>query len=108
MADRDFLDKMVAKRSARSPEFPKRFDSVGRRRDLFRTLAERREVQQRSQTAIAAAMTTSQSSIARLETTATDAKMSTLERYANSLGYVVQYHLIPAESGAEASPVVVH
>jgi len=53
-------------------------------------------------------MATSQSAVARLETTASDAKMSTVDRYAASLGYVVQYHLIPVGDGAEAPPVVVH
>ena len=108
MAERDFLDKLIAKRTARNPEFPQLVDAARRRRELLHTLAERREHQHRSQTAIAAAMATSQSSVARLETTATDAKISTVERYADSLGYLVQYHLIPAETGSSAPPVVVH
>ena len=54
-------------------------------------------------------METSQSFVARLETVAADAKMSTVDRYAESLGYVVQYHLIPAdEKGLSAPAVVVH
>jgi seryl-tRNA synthetase len=108
MAERDFLDKMIAKRTAKNPEFPQLLEAARRRRQLFHTLAERREEQKRSQTAIAAMMATSQSSVARLESTATDAKISTVERYADSLGYVVQYHLIPAERGGGAPPVVVH
>lgn len=108
MAERDFLDDMIAKRSARNPEFPRLLDAARRRRELLRALAERREGQERSQTAVAAAMATSQSAVARLESTASDAKMSTVDRYAASLGYVVQYHLIPAEDGLEAPPVVVH
>ena len=108
MAERDFLDKMIAKRTARNPAFPQLLDAARRRRELLHTLAERREHQQRTQTAIAAAMATSQSSVARLETTASDAKISTVERYAESLGYVVQYHLIPATAGADAPSVVVH
>ncbi len=108
MAERDFLDKMIDKRTARNSEFPRLLDAARRRRELLHALGARREDQQRSQTAIAAAMATSQSAVARLETTATDAKISTVERYADSLGYVIQYHLIPAESGAGAPPVVVH
>jgi predicted transcriptional regulator len=49
-------------------------------------------------------MNSSQSSIARLETSATDARMSTLDRYAHVLGYRLQYHLIPE---AEVGPAVV-
>ena len=108
MAERDFLDKMIAKRTARNEAFPQLLDAARRRRELLHTLADRREHQRRTQTAIAAAMATSQSSVARLESTASDAKISTVERYAESLGYVVQYHLIPAEAGADAPPVVVH
>ena len=53
-------------------------------------------------------METSQSFVARLETTAADAKVSTVDRYAESLGFVVQYHLIPTAEADSAPPVVVH
>jgi predicted transcriptional regulator len=108
MADRDFLDKMIAKRTARNPEFPHLLDAARRRRELLRTLAERREEQKQTQTAVAAAMETSQSFVARLESTAADARISTVDRYADSLGYVVQYHLIPADEGTDEPAVVVH
>ena len=108
MAERDFLDKMIAKRSARNPEFPHLLDAARRRRKLLRTLAECREQQNKTQTTVAAAMGTSQSFVARLESTAGDAKISTVDRYADSLGYVVQYHLIPGDESAEAPAVVVH
>jgi seryl-tRNA synthetase len=108
MAERDFLDDMIAKRTARNPEFPKLLHAARRRRELLSALAERRSEQKRSQTQLAAAMETSQSFVARLESTAFDARMSTVDRYAESLGYVVQYHLIPADEGADEPPVVVH
>ena len=107
MAKPDFVDKMIAKRTAANPDFPQLLEAARRRRELLRTLAERREAQQRSQTTIAAAMETSQSFVARLESTAADAKISTVDRYAGSLGYVVQYHLIPADAKALAAPAVV-
>jgi transcriptional regulator with XRE-family HTH domain len=99
---------MIAKRTARNPEFPHLLDAARRRRELLRTLAERREQQNKTQTAVAAAMETSQSFVARLESTAGDAKISTVDRYADSLGYVVQYHLIPADEGADEPTVVIH
>jgi predicted transcriptional regulator len=108
MTERDFLDRMIAKRTARSAEFPKLLDAARRRRELLRTLAERRAKQNRTQTTVAAAMETSQSFVARLESTAGDAKISTVDRYANSLGYVVQYHLLPAEESANEPVVVIH
>jgi predicted transcriptional regulator len=108
MAERDFLDEMIAERTARNPGFPRLMAAVGRRRELFRALAGLREQQQRTQTDVAAAMETSQSSLARLEGTASDARLSTIDRYADSLGYVVQHHLIPLEEAADAPAVVVH
>jgi predicted transcriptional regulator len=108
MPERDFLEDMIDKRTARNPAFPRLLDAARRRRELLRALAGQREEQKRSQTAIAAAMETSQSAVARLENTAADARMSTVDRYAESLGFVVQYHLIPATQADSAPPVVVH
>ena len=79
-----------------------------RRRELLRTLAERREQQNQTQTAVAAAIATSQSFVARLESTAADARVSTVERYAGSRGCVVQYHLVPLDQSADEPAVVVH
>lgn len=101
------LEEMIDRRTARSPEFPRLLDAAQRRRELLRALAGQREGQKRSQTAIAAAMETSQSFVARLESTAADAKISTIDRYADSLGFVVQYHLIPTADAYGALPVVV-
>lgn len=108
MPERDFLDKLMDKRAARNPEFPRLLDAARRRRELLRALAEQREEQKRSQTTIAAAMETSQSFVARLESTAADTKISTVDRYADSLGFIVQYHLIPAASANGSPAVVIH
>jgi predicted transcriptional regulator len=108
MPDRDFLDEVVDERTARSPEFPAMVEAAERRRKLLGALADRRREGEQSQTAVAAAMKSSQSSIARLETSATDARMSTLDRYARVLGYRVQYHLIPEAQAQADPPVVVH
>jgi len=108
MPERDFLEQMIDKRTARNPDFPRLLDAAQRRRELLRALAEQREQQNRSQTAVAAAMDTSQSFVARLESTAVDAKISTLDRYAESLGFIVQYHLIPSTDAETTQPVVVH
>jgi len=107
MPKRDFLDEVVENRAARSPDFPDLVEGAIRRRELLSTLAEKRRQSERSQTAIAAAMRSSQSSIARLETSATDARISTVDRYAQALGYKVQYHLVP-DTGASDPSVVIH
>jgi predicted transcriptional regulator len=108
MPERDFLDKMIDKRAARNPEFPRLLDAARRRRELLRALAEQRDEQKRSQTTIAAAMETSQSFVARLESTAADTKISTVDRYADSLGFTVQYHLIPTAKADGSPAVVIH
>jgi len=108
MAERDFLDEVIEERTARNPEFPQMVDAAARRRELLSTLAEKRRERERSQTAVAAEMQSSQSSIARLEVSATDVRMSTLDRYARALGYRVQYHLIPESRSTSDPSVIVH
>lgn len=108
MSEPDFIDEMIEARTARNPEFPRLLDAARRRRALLRTLAEQRQEQRRSQTAVAAAMETSQSYVARLESSAGDARISTIDRYADCLGFMVQYHLIPAAEAGDVPSVVVH
>jgi ribosome-binding protein aMBF1 (putative translation factor) len=57
-----------------------------RRAELVRGLVEQRLAAGLSQTEVAARMGTSQSAVARLEAGATDARASTLERYAAAIG----------------------
>ncbi len=108
MTDRDFLDEVVDERTARNPEFPAMVEAAERRRKLLAALAERRRQGEHSQTAVAAAMRSSQSSIARLETSATDARLSTLDRFAHALGYRVEYSLVPEGQAQADLGVVVH
>lgn len=103
----DALDEMIAEFAAEDPEFPALLAAAERRRKLLRELAERRREKDLSQTAVAAAMQTSQPAVARLEADASDAKLSTLERYAAALGYAVEYHLVPASRSKLDRPVVI-
>lgn len=104
----DVLDELIAERTARNPGFPKLLKAAERRRALLRELAALRGTRSRSQTAVAAEMETSQSSIARLEGSAGDARISTVDRYAEALGFRVQWHLLPLEGSEQEPPVVVH
>jgi hypothetical protein len=97
MSDNDFLDEVIDERTERNPEFPAMVGAAERRREILAALAERRREREQSQTVVAAAMRSSQSSIARLETSATDARLSTLDRYAHALGCRVQYTLVPED-----------
>lgn len=101
---KDFLDEIVAERTNANPEFPKLVEQARARRELLRELANAREELELSQTAVAALMGTSQSSLARLESSATDAKLSTVERMAAALGLKLQFHLVDADANV---PVVI-
>ena len=101
--DRDFLDEFIDERTARNPEFSALVAAAERRRELFRRLAEQRADREISQTRLAAAMNTSQSAIARLENSAADTKLSTVERYAAVLGLEVQYKLVPVKRQRSAA-----
>jgi seryl-tRNA synthetase len=104
----DALDELIAERTARNPEFPKLVEAAARRRALLKELAGMRARHGRSQTEVAAKMETSQSSVARLETSAGDARLSTIDRYAETLGFRVQLHLLPLEASEDEPPLVVH
>lgn len=104
----DALDELIAEQTARDPGFPKLLQAAERRRALLKELAAVRERGSQSQTAVAAGMKTSQSSIARLEGAAGDARISTIDRYAEALGFRIQWHLLPLDGSEEEPPVVVH
>jgi len=105
--DPDFLEELVAERTAENPDFPKLMEAAARRREMLKELARVREQRGRSQTAVAADMETSQSSVARLEGASGDARLSTLDRYAQALGFRVQWHLLPLEGSEKEPPLVV-
>lgn len=104
-SERDFLDEVVEGRTEKNPAFPQMVEAASRRRRLIRALTERR---QRSQTAVAAAMGSSQSAVARLERATGDPQVSTIERYALAVGYEIEYHLVPVGGRHANEGVVVH
>lgn len=108
MVKPDFLDEIIEERNAQNPEFSYLVDAAVRRRNLLKQLSEMREGKQQSQTSVAAEMRTSQSSVARLESSASDARLSTIDRFAEALGYRIQWHLLPVQESASAPSVVVH
>jgi DNA-binding transcriptional regulator YiaG len=82
---RDFLDELVAARTARSPDFPRLVHEAEFRRKAARELAGQREKLGLSQTVVAAMMGTSASVVSKLEAGA-DVKISTLVRYCQAIG----------------------
>ena len=66
--------------------------------DIVERLAARRREAGLSQTEIAARMHTSQSAVARLEAGGGDVRLSTLQRYADALGHVLQFGIAPSDT----------
>jgi ribosome-binding protein aMBF1 (putative translation factor) len=93
---KDFLEEIVSERSVRNPNFPALVQAAAERRELLRALAKEREASGFTQTEVAAAMGTSQSQIARLESATIDAKLSTVEKLAAVLGKRVEWRLVDA------------
>lgn len=108
MTEKDFLDELIEEGTARNPDFPKMVEAAARRRALLKELGEMRRHRGHSQTAVAAEMKSSQSSLARLEGSASDARLSTVDRLAEALGFRVQWHLLPIHGSEKEPPVVVH
>jgi transcriptional regulator with XRE-family HTH domain len=85
---------MAAAQERRSV-FPGFRQILDRRSRLVADLVEARHGRQLSQTELAARMGTSQSAVARLESGEADARLSTLERYADALGVELHWELRP-------------
>ncbi len=96
MKRQDFIDEIVDERSQHNPDFPELVEAALRRRQLLRELVTKRDELGISQTVVAARMGTSQSAVARLEAGETDAKFSTVERFAAALGQKVEWRVAKA------------
>lgn len=89
----DFLDEVISEGEAKTPGFGLIVEAALERRRLLRELAADRVELGLSQTAVAAEMGTSQSAVARIESGNADVKMSTVERYAATLGRKVEWRI---------------
>ena len=94
--EQDFLDEMIEESTKRNPEFPSLMEEARQRRELLTALAAVRSHTQMSQSTIAKRIRTSQPAIARLEAGTVDPRLSTLQRYAASLGKRIQWTLVNA------------
>lgn len=94
--EQDFLDEMIEESTRRNPEFPSLMEEARQRRELLQSLAALRSEAHISQSTIAERIKTSQSAIARLEAGAVDPRLSTLQRYAASVGKRIQWTIVDA------------
>jgi len=91
--DQDFLVEVIHERSARNPSFPALVNAAEERRELLLALARERQASGLTQTEVAAAMGTSQSQVARLESASVDTKLSTIEKLAAVLGKRIEWRI---------------
>ena len=74
------------------------FREMARRRALLDELVARRRAAGLSQSEVAARMGTSQPAVARFETGQADARLSTVQRYAEAIGAEMRLALAPQRS----------
>jgi DNA-binding XRE family transcriptional regulator len=94
--EQDFLDEMIEESTKRNPEFPSLMEEARQRRALLNRLADIRTRSRISQKTIAKRIKTSQPAIARLEAGTVDPRLSTVQRYAASIGKRVEWTLVDA------------
>lgn len=88
--ERDDLDIEIAARTERNPDYPRILAAAERTRALVRALAAARERAGLTQAEVARRMGTTQPAVARLERGEADPRLSTIERYAEVVGWRVQ------------------
>jgi len=94
--EQDFLDEMIEESTKRNPDFPTLMEEARQRRALLSHLAAIRSRSKISQKTIAKRIKTSQPAIARLEAGIVNPRLSTLQRYAASVGKRIEWTLVDA------------
>jgi len=94
----DFLDEFIAESAAQHPEFPALLDEARARRALVQALADACAAAHLNQAAVAARMDIAQPNVARLEAGAVDPRLSTLQRYAASIGKRLAWQIVDADT----------
>src|SRR5437016_11231313 len=90
----DCLDEMIEESTKSNPEFPALMEEARQRRALVKKLAAIRTRSRISQKTIARRIKTSQPAIARLEAGTVDPRLSTIQRYAASVGKRIEWILL--------------
>lgn len=94
----DFLDEFVADATARTPGFPDLMEEARQRRALLQELASARTNARIAQRTVATRMDTSQLAVARMEAGIVDPRLSTVQRYAASIGKRLIWRIVDAGS----------
>jgi len=88
--ERDDLDEEIEERSRRSPAYPRILAAAIRTRALVKSLVRARERAGLTQAEVARRMGTTQPAVARLERGEADPRLSTIERYAEVVGWQLE------------------
>ena len=94
--EQDFLDEMISESTERNPQFPQLMEEARQRRELLQMLAALRIAAHITQGKVAQYVRTSQPAVARMEAGAVDPRLSSLQRYAASIGKRIEWHLVDA------------
>jgi hypothetical protein len=93
----DELEELIAEMTAKDPNFPRMLEEAMERRTLMHTLIQEQQRQQITQKTPAAPMQTNQSTpLACMDQSQRDPRISTLQRYAASLGKRLTWQLVDA------------
>ena len=94
--EQDFLDEMISESTKQNPHFPQLMEEARQRRELLQELAVLREAAHITQTRVARRIRTSQSAVARMEAGTVDPRLSSIQRYAASIGKRIEWHFVDA------------
>jgi DNA-binding XRE family transcriptional regulator len=100
--EQDFLDEMIEESTKRDPEFPVLMEEARQRRALLNNLATLRARAHISKKTIAKRIKLSRSALADLEVGSVDPYLSTVQRYAASIGKRLEWRLVDAQSPENA------
>jgi ribosome-binding protein aMBF1 (putative translation factor) len=92
----DELEDLIAEMTEKDPDFPRKLEEAMTRQTLMHILIQERKRQRITQKILAVRMETKQSTLARMEQGKRDPRISTLQRYAASLGKRLTWQLVDA------------
>jgi len=96
--EQDFLDEMIEESTKRNPEFPVLMEEARQRRALLHDLVALRARAHISRKTLAKRLNISRSTLADLEIDSVDPHLSTIQRYAASIGKRLEWRLVDAKS----------
>ncbi len=96
--EQDFLDEMIEESTKKNPEIPVLMEEAHQRHALLNNLAALRTQAHISKRTIAKRLKITQSALADLEAGSVDPYLSTVQRYAASIGKRLEWRLVDTQS----------